>query len=692
MTLRLTAVVLLGLLASVVNGAIVHRSDGSEVAGTLTISGDNLAVQVSPQQTERIALSDVAEISTPATPRPRTGPTPSDVCGLKGEYFAGTEFKNRKILRADPQLNFCWETGADNPLQAAGESWQPLSIRWTGQVIPRYTERYSLITRFAAFARVWIDDQLVMDTQTEAAGIDFQAGHAYRIRIEQIPDSNGKTYYMAWQSARQPREIIPQECFRYPAGDTDLPTAIELTGLEINTRIWHPADLTLVPHILQQGKAPIQAIDYMAGDTLVAHVTGQAKDFLWHNPPPGDYQLWAKVITADGISRTADRKRVFVLDEGSRLPRPWSVGSVGPMKEAAVTVDRGLWTVNAKGGCLFGRTDSCRTVLQPMDGDVECTVHVGKMDGGDHGLAGIVLRDGFAADAPAVGVGVETDGHITWFCRKQVGGESQQNARATKGPSYLRLVRHDQTVRIYASEDNKLWHSIVETQIDLPVTAWGGVFVSGESDSQSAQAEFDALTMHAAPPLPTPGVVLTDGTILQGHVSQVNGDKIGFIREHAATDTQSVTLGLAQIACLLYAPCDETLLLHSLQPNAHGAFLGDSDFCEGDVSGLTPTGVDISSVVFGIKHYDGRTDIRAVVLRPPQQRPARFEMVLTDGSILRVVRLAAAGSTLDVDTTAARGLHISPAEIVRLTPCAATLPAAPSAPASAPHTTGGSTH
>src|SRR4051812_46622996 len=56
--------------------------------------------------------------------------------GLRGDYFSDASLSTLALSRIDPTANFNWKIGAP----AAGLPKNHFSVRWTGQVIPRYSE------------------------------------------------------------------------------------------------------------------------------------------------------------------------------------------------------------------------------------------------------------------------------------------------------------------------------------------------------------------------------------------------------------------------------------------------------------------------------------------------------------------------------------------------------------------------
>ena len=152
--------------------------------------------------------------------------------GLLGEYFTGlTPGANPPVLtRNDQTISFDW--GTAGPSAATGVD--NFSIRWTGELIPRYTESYSLALPVDDGARVWIDNVLVLDKWLPIGQngwhnftVNLTAGRRTPFRIEYYEQWGAAGITLYWFSARQAWEVIPASVF-VPAGgaaDTTPPTA-----------------------------------------------------------------------------------------------------------------------------------------------------------------------------------------------------------------------------------------------------------------------------------------------------------------------------------------------------------------------------------------------------------------------------------------------------------------------------------
>src|SRR6185436_7624809 len=91
-----------------------------------------------------------------------------------------------RLRRVDSVVSFNWGSGAPDPTLGA----ESFSVRWTGQVQPRFNEAYMFHTLTDDGVRLWVNNQLIIDrwvnqSATEWSGvISLQAGQLYDIRME----------------------------------------------------------------------------------------------------------------------------------------------------------------------------------------------------------------------------------------------------------------------------------------------------------------------------------------------------------------------------------------------------------------------------------------------------------------------------------------------------------------------------
>jgi hypothetical protein len=137
--------------------------------------------------------------------------------GLKGHYYGGANFEQLQLERVDPTIAFDWTTVPPDPSLPGS---QPYSVRWSGQLVPKFSESYRLSVVAQDGVRLWIDNQLLIDQWSnrdpeEISGdIALSAGKAYDIKLEYYSSDGVGRAELWWASASQQKQIVPVEALR----------------------------------------------------------------------------------------------------------------------------------------------------------------------------------------------------------------------------------------------------------------------------------------------------------------------------------------------------------------------------------------------------------------------------------------------------------------------------------------------
>ncbi|MFK8185844.1 MAG: PA14 domain-containing protein [Phormidesmis sp.] len=132
--------------------------------------------------------------------------------GLFVQYYNNINFTDPVVSGVDATVNFDWGQGSPNSAIGA----DTFSARWVGEVEPRFSERYTFYTTTDDGVRLWVNGQLLIDgfrdqAPTEYSGsIQLEAGQKYDIRMDYYENTEGAVAQLAWSSASQGKEIIPQ--------------------------------------------------------------------------------------------------------------------------------------------------------------------------------------------------------------------------------------------------------------------------------------------------------------------------------------------------------------------------------------------------------------------------------------------------------------------------------------------------
>jgi aryl-phospho-beta-D-glucosidase BglC (GH1 family) len=210
------------LVASGESGGSFHlETDGNNTTGKLTVSGTggwdkftSVSQNLTLTQGNHILKFycetagfnlDKLIFSNFTPPAGETG------TGLSASYFNGKDFETPVVNRIDPVINFNWETEEPAP----GLTPDAFSARWTGFIVPRFTEEYTFYISSNDGVRLWVNNQLLVNDWTGHAlktftgKINLLKGQKHDIKIEYFEDENNAEIKLEWESASQTRQVVP---------------------------------------------------------------------------------------------------------------------------------------------------------------------------------------------------------------------------------------------------------------------------------------------------------------------------------------------------------------------------------------------------------------------------------------------------------------------------------------------------
>ncbi|MCA9259692.1 MAG: PQQ-dependent sugar dehydrogenase, partial [Planctomycetales bacterium] len=197
------------LTIAIADDAIDEGNETFNVAGDFVLGGATLGLP----RTATVTIVD-----------DDGAPTPGDGVGLLGEYYNDAALTEFVLARTDATVDFNWGSGSPDPAIGA----DTFSVRWTGQVESLFTETYTFYVTTDDGARLWIDDQLVIDSWIDqsptvhSGQIALQGGQRVSVRLEFYENGGGAVQQLEWSSARQSREIVPQsQLYSDPADPID---------------------------------------------------------------------------------------------------------------------------------------------------------------------------------------------------------------------------------------------------------------------------------------------------------------------------------------------------------------------------------------------------------------------------------------------------------------------------------------
>ncbi|MFJ4689545.1 PA14 domain-containing protein [Streptomyces sp. NPDC088789] len=132
---------------------------------------------------------------------------------MKAQFWNNTTASGAPaVTRTDAGINYAWRySGSPAPTIQTDN----FSARWTGDIEPRYSERYTFSTVSNGSIKVTINGQEVInatqhsDTHTDTGGISLQAGQRYRVQVDYTAYTGEAYAQLAWSSPNQDPQVVP---------------------------------------------------------------------------------------------------------------------------------------------------------------------------------------------------------------------------------------------------------------------------------------------------------------------------------------------------------------------------------------------------------------------------------------------------------------------------------------------------
>lgn len=132
--------------------------------------------------------------------------------GLRGAYHNSADFTNALVVVTNAMINFDWgKTRPHRRITSDG-----FAVRWEGAVLPKFSELYQFEFEFRGRARIWVNNELVIDDWTPSpfilarrAAVRLLAGQLMPLRIEYAADPASALAILRWMSLNVPMEVIP---------------------------------------------------------------------------------------------------------------------------------------------------------------------------------------------------------------------------------------------------------------------------------------------------------------------------------------------------------------------------------------------------------------------------------------------------------------------------------------------------
>jgi len=169
--------------------------------------------------------------------------------GLVVEYFNTMNPVGQPVLkRIDPSIDVDYGTSSPEP-NLVDEDF--FSVRWRGELQVAFSEVYTFYTRTNDGSKLWIDDKLIVDkwawvnrvVDTRGEPIELVAGQRYSIRMELFNEDGDAEAHLLWESASQPKAIVPSAAFSLPVrAGAPSPSNAAVDTRQTMILSWSPGD------------------------------------------------------------------------------------------------------------------------------------------------------------------------------------------------------------------------------------------------------------------------------------------------------------------------------------------------------------------------------------------------------------------------------------------------------------------
>lgn len=291
-------------------------------------------------------------------------------------------FNNRIIARVDSQINYTWASGSVQGVNSPGlgVNVDYFSSRWSGEVLPEFSQPYTFELIMNRGGRLWVNGELLINKwpgngSSSASGtftgiIDLVAGKRVPIVLEHWENNGDASCQLRWQSASVAKQLIPTNrlfpqtapqilsnsaqlylqnsgtknfqvtasgnptsfaASGLPAGWTLNPTTGVLSGSTTNSGNWSIA--ITATNEYGSGSAILE-LSIVATSGLITHETwtgvsagATLTSFAWGSTPATSSTLSTAEIAASETQSIAQRLRGYLTAPETGMYRFWISGN-----------------------------------------------------------------------------------------------------------------------------------------------------------------------------------------------------------------------------------------------------------------------------------------------------------------------------------------------------------------------------
>jgi sialate O-acetylesterase len=296
-------------------------------------------------------------------------PTPGSGTGLRGDYYIGTNFETFKLTRTDANVSFDWGIGSPNAAIPA----EGFTVRWSGRIQPQFTESYKFYLAHDDGAKLWVNNQLVIDKWAgggtdDNGSISLSAGTKYDIKLEYVETLANASCKLEWYSPSLPREVVPQtQLFPATTPVYTLTTSAGANGA------FNPSGAVLANSGGSQIFSVIPAVGYYIADVKVDNVSvGAVSSHTFSNVTANhsiaatfaampSYTVSGKVTKLGTATAIAGAKVNFYTSANYTGSPPYSA-TTDVSGNYSTSIPMGTWSMNATATNYFNSATQSLTL------------------------------------------------------------------------------------------------------------------------------------------------------------------------------------------------------------------------------------------------------------------------------------------------------------------------------------------
>jgi regulation of enolase protein 1 (concanavalin A-like superfamily) len=174
-----------------------------------------------------------------------------------------------------------------------------------------------------------------------------------------------------------------------------------------------------------------------------------------------------------------------------------------PTPDGSTVEDGGMFIIKGAGVDIWDRSDGFHYAWKEITGDVEILTRVtSQTNTHPWAKAGVMLRDGLAADARHASVFVTPSNGTALQHRPVAGGDSYHSpGPMSPAPYWVRIQRIGSTVIGAVSPDGSTWTEVGRLSLSLPDTLHVGLAVTSHNDGTLSTASFTDLDISPLEPV-----------------------------------------------------------------------------------------------------------------------------------------------------------------------------------------------